>query len=224
MLASSFCNIFPQSRLLATNTLKTRKNGLVTFEGATVGILLAAGAGTRFTADEHKLHATIGGVAIWKHSLQQLLAAHIGPTIVVTGATPLELHPYEVHEVHNPDWAQGQATSLLAGVTFAQHHQAAATVIGLADQPGISPEAWQRLANADAIIATASYDGEPGHPVRIDASLWPQLPETGDFGARALLRKYEHLVKRIPCEGSPFDIDTTKDLDEWLKQSPTSSP
>ena len=224
MLPSSFRNIFSQSCLLATNTLQTRKNGYVTFEGATVGILLAAGAGTRFTADEHKLHATIGGVAIWKHSLQQLLAAHIGPTIVVTGATPLELHPYEVHEVHNPDWAQGQATSLRAGVTFAQHHQAAATVIGLADQPGISPEAWQRVATADAVIATASYDGEPGHPVRIDASLWPQLPETGDFGARALLRKYEHLVKRIPCEGSPFDIDTTKDLDEWLKQSPTSSP
>jgi len=100
----------------------------------------------------------------------------------------------------------------------------AATVIGLADQPGISPEAWQRVATADAVIATASYDGEPGHPVRIDASLWPQLPETGDFGARALLRKYEHLVERIPCSGSPFDIDTTKDLDEWLKQSPTSSP
>ena len=196
----------------------------MTFEDATVGILLAAGAGTRFTANEHKLHATIEGVAVWKHSLQQLLAAHIGPTIVVTGATPLELDPYEVHEAHNPDWAQGQATSLLAGITFAQRHQAAAAVIGLADQPGISPEAWQRVATTDAIIATASYDGEPGHPVKIDASLWPQLPETGDFGARALLRKYEHLVERIPCSGSPFDIDTTKDLDQWLKQSPTSSP
>ena len=55
----------------------------------------------RFTANEHKLHATIGGLAVWQHSLQQLLAAHIGPTIVVTGATPLELDPYEVHEVHN---------------------------------------------------------------------------------------------------------------------------
>ena len=224
MPPSSFRNNFLQTCLPATNNLKTRKNGGVTFEGATVGILLAAGAGTRFTADEHKLHASIGGTAVWKRSLQQLLAAQIGPTIVVTGATSLGLRPYGVHEVHNPDWAQGQATSLFAGITFAKHHRATAAVIGLADQPGISPEAWQRVATTDAIIATASYDGEPGHPVRVDASLWPQLPQTGDFGARALLRKYEYLVERIPCPGSPFDIDTTKDLDEWLKQSPTSSP
>ena len=79
----------------------------------------AAGAGTRFTANEHKLHADRRGSGPATLS-PQLLAAHIGPTIVVTGATPLKLDPYEVHEAHNPDWAHGQATSLLAGITFAQ--------------------------------------------------------------------------------------------------------
>lgn len=196
----------------------------MTSEKRTVGILLAAGAGSRFTGNHHKLLSEIDGTPIWKHSLGQLVAAEIGPTIIVTGAAELHLDVDNVHEVHNPSWAEGQSTSLHAGIRFAEELGADAAIIGLADQPGITTEAWRKLAQSSSSLATATYNGDPGHPVRIAAELWNELPNSGDFGARALLRKYEHHVERIPCSGSPFDIDTTKDLDEWLKQSPTSSP
>lgn len=198
--------------------------GLMTSEKRTVGILLAAGAGSRFTGNHHKLLSEIDGTPIWKHSLGQLVTAEIGPTIIVTGAAPLHVEIDNVHEVHNPSWAEGQSTSLHAGIRFAEELGADAAIIGLADQPGITTEAWRNLAQSSSSLATATYNGNPGHPVRIAAELWSELPNSGDFGARALLRKYEHHVERIPCSGSPFDIDTTKDLDEWLKQSPTSSP
>ena len=203
---------------------KTRKNGVVTTTGNTVGILLAAGAGSRFTGNHHKLLAEVDGTPIWAHSLGQLVAANIGPTIVVTGAAQLQIEIDTVHEVHNPNWADGQSTSLNAGIRLAEELGATVAIIGLADQPGITTDAWRNLAQSASPLATATYDGAPGHPVRIAAELWDELPTSGDFGARALLRKYEHHVERIPCSGSPFDIDTTKDLDEWLKQSPTSSP
>ncbi len=189
-----------------------------------VGILLAAGAGSRFGGERHKLQAEIKGTQVWEVSLAKLIAANIGPTIVVTGAVALDLSQYSVREVANHRWAEGQATSLRAAIDVARELNAEAAIVGLADQPGITTEAWTKLAQSSSAIATASYGNTPGHPVRIAASLWPELPETGDFGARALLSKYEHHVERIPCSGSPFDIDTTKDLDEWLKQLPTSSP
>lgn len=189
-----------------------------------VGILLAAGAGSRYTGESHKLHADIGGIPVWEHALTQLIAANIGPTIVVTGAVTLDLADHDIYEVHNPRWDEGQSTSLRAAIDIATQLNVDAAVIGLADQPGITSEAWSKLAQSTSTIATALYHDTPGHPVRIASSLWPELPDSGDFGARALLRKYEHHVERIPCSGSPFDIDTTKDLDEWLKQSPTSSP
>jgi len=192
--------------------------------GNTVGILLAAGAGSRFSGETHKLHANIGGISVWEHSLNELIAADIGPTIVVTGAVVLDLANYKVLEAHNHRWSEGQSTSLRAAIDVAAQFDPEAAIIGLADQPGITTEAWIKLARSTATLATAIYDDSPGHPVRIAASLWPELPESGDFGARALLRKYEDHVERIPCSGSAFDIDTTKDLDQWLKQSPTSSP
>jgi CTP:molybdopterin cytidylyltransferase MocA len=198
--------------------------GSMTSEENTVGILLAAGAGSRFTGSHHKLLSNIGGTPIWEHSLEQLIAANIRQTIIVTGAIPLHLEFENVYEVHNPSWSEGQSTSLRAGIRFAEELDAKVAIIGLADQPGITTEAWRNLARSSSLLATATYHGTPGHPVRIAAELWDELPTAGDFGARALLRKYEHHVERIPCSGSPFDIDTTKDLDEWLKQSPTSSP
>ena len=203
---------------------KRRKNGAMASANNTVGILLAAGAGSRFGGENHKLHADIGGIQIWEHSLRQLIAADIGPTIVVTGAIALDFANYEVHEVHNHQWSEGQSTSLRAAIDVADQFDAEAAIVGLADQPDITTEAWIKLAHSTSSLATALYDNTPGHPVRIVSTLWPELPESGDFGARALLSKYERHVERIPCSGSPFDIDTTKDLDEWLKQSPTNSP
>ncbi len=150
-----------------------------------VVVVLAAGAGTRFAGPGHKLHADLGGRSVIARALDHALAADIGTVVVVVpeaGAHPLPAH---VTEVVNPRWFDGQATSLWAGIDTAAGLGADAVVVGLGDQPGIEPSAWRAVAVTDAPIAIATYDGRPGHPVRLRADVWARIPRSGDAGARA---------------------------------------
>lgn len=183
-----------------------------------VGVLLAAGAGTRFTGPTHKLLAPLGGRTVIEASLASLLAAGFPTVIVVTGAVPIPPrildHPGVV-VVHNPEWAQGQATSISVALRAAYDAGARVAVIGLADQPFVTPAAWRAVARTESPIAVATYDGERGNPVRLADDVWSLLPTTGDVGARQVMRLRPELVREVACEGSAADIDTQEDLAPW---------
>ena len=190
----------------------------------TVAVLLAAGAGTRFRGPGHKLDAPVDGRSILDRAVGTALAAAVGPVVVVTaGQLRTTLHPSVVHVV-NDRWADGQATSLRAGITAAQELGAAAVVVGLGDQPFVTVEAWRAVAAVDGPIVMASYGDRRGHPVRLRQDVWDLLPTDGDEGARALVRLRPDLVTAVPCDGSPIDIDTVEDLRRWQNNSSTSSP
>lgn len=189
----------------------------------TVAILLAAGAGSRFAGDGHKLDATIGDRSVAHQAIAAALDSDIGPVLVVTGAHPIAL-PAGATEVQNPDWADGQITSVRRGLEAARALGATAVVVGLADQPFVTAEAWRAVAASTSPIAVATYGGRRGNPVRLDESVWHLLPESGDEGARALIRVRPDLVEQIPCAGSPADIDTEEDLRRWQNNSSTNSP
>ena len=187
----------------------------------TVAVLLAAGAGSRFVGSEHKLLATLpqsGGRSILEISLQQLLGAGFATIVVVTGAADIPsvmlAHP-TVTVVHNNRWAEGQSGSVVMGIHEAQRLKAKAVVVGLADQPFVTSEAWRRVAHATTPIAVATYVGRNGNPVRLHESIWPLLPNSGDSGARDLIRLRPELVSQVDCPGSAADIDTQEDLAQW---------
>ncbi|MGA1346734.1 MAG: nucleotidyltransferase family protein [Ilumatobacteraceae bacterium] len=195
--------------------------------GRTAAVLLAAGAGTRFSGASHKLLAEIGGQPIYLLALTHAVRAAVGPVIVVTGAVELALPDGlgdRVTLVHNPDWRHGQSTSLLRGVTEARRMGTTAVLVGLADQPGVTVEAWRRLAASRSDLAVATYDGHRGHPVRIGARHWDELPTSGDIGARDILSVHASGVEQVPCAGTATDIDTAEDLATWLRRSSTNSP
>ncbi|MDA3014457.1 MAG: nucleotidyltransferase family protein [Actinomycetota bacterium] len=190
-------------------------------------VLLAAGAGSRFEGPSHKLLADVHGQPVWKHALDAVLASEIELVVVVTGAGQLpDLEPIDprVTSVHNPAWTSGQASSLRVGIETAAKLGADSVVIGLADQPGVTPDAWDRIARSRSPLAVALYGEHRGHPVLITSEYWAELPHAGDLGARDILSKHVDSVEAIPCNGSPDDIDTEKDLQRWLRRSPTNSP
>ncbi len=195
----------------------------VTGEPLTVAILLAAGAGSRFTGPVHKLLAPLDDSTVAEHAIDAAVRSRIGPVLVVTGAVRPPIPPGAV-PVPNPDWAEGQASSLQRGIAAARALGATAVVVGLADQPGVAPETWEALARSRSPIAVATYDGRRGNPVRLHAHVWPLLPHTGDEGARGIIRGHPELVEPVPCRGSATDIDTVEDLQRWQSNSSTNSP
>ncbi len=183
-------------------------------------ILLAAGGGSRFGGG--KLLAQFGGRPLVLAALDALAGAPVDETVVVLGANAEEMRricePYDVRTVENPEWEQGQSTSVLAGLR-ALSAEALAAVVLLGDQPFVGAEAVGRLVAAfegGARIAVATYGGRRRNPVLFSREVWPLLEEelAGDEGARSLLRRYPGLVVEVPCEGvgDPADVDTRADL------------
>lgn len=179
-------------------------------------MVLAAGGGSRFAGDAHKLLAPFRGRPVVAHAVEAAVEAGIGEVVVVTGAVELSgVLPDGVHVVHNPRWAEGQATSLQAGLAAAAALGADAVVVGLGDQPLVGAGPWRAVAVSTAPIAVAAYEGRRRNPVRLHRSVWGDLPTEGDEGARALMRVRSDLVGEVPCQGEPADIDTLEDLERW---------
>jgi molybdenum cofactor cytidylyltransferase len=192
----------------------------------TVAVVLAAGAGTRFGGPDHKLDAELDGIAIADRAVGAAVDADIGPVIVVTGASRPELRSLSdaiadgrVQLVDNPRWAVGQSTSLQVAIAEARRRHAHAVVVGLADQPFVTADAWRAVASSTWPIAVADYPEGRRNPVRLHHSVWALLPTTGDHGARDLIRLRPDLVEPVPCTGSPADIDTQADLHSWQTRS-----
>ena len=190
----------------------------------TAGVLLAAGGGTRFAGPQHKLLAEVDGRMVAARSLRSLLDAGLDAVAVVTGAVDLGPVLDEAADEHeragvtllpNDRWESGMASSVLCVTAWAKGCGFHAVVIGLADQPFVTPEAWQAVAGCGARIAVATYGGQRGNPVRLAREVWPLLPHDGDEGARAVMRRYPEIVAPVACEGRPDDIDTVEDLRRW---------
>lgn len=179
-------------------------------------MVLAAGRATRFGATKQLVE--IDGRPLVRHAVDTARGAGLDPVLVVVGhdaARVRQVLPDEVEVVHNPAFADGQATSLRAGVAAATRTDAGALVVLLADQPGVTVEAVRAVAAARAAghqVVRAHYDDRPGHPVLFDRSIWPALSElTGDAGARDLLDTLAVTEVDVPGPCPP-DVDRPDEL------------
>lgn len=180
------------------------------------GLVLAAGAGTRFGSP--KQLATLDGVPLLEHALSSIAATPVDRLVVVLGAeadeiaAAVDLHGAQV--VVCSRWGEGQSASLACGL--AELSDCDAVVVTLGDLPRLSTEAIRRViaARADADAVRATYDGKPGHPVLLERALFDPLRNiSGDHGARNLLMSV-HTIE-VPCDdlGGGEDVDTPAQLD-----------
>jgi CTP:molybdopterin cytidylyltransferase MocA len=107
------------------------------------------------------------------------------------------------------DWAQGLSASLRTGIDALEG--ARTIIVTLGDQPFITPQVIARFLDERG-TCRASYDGEPGHPVRMTAATARRARElTGEAGARELLRGCRLVECAHLCR--PDDIDTRAQLE-----------
>jgi molybdenum cofactor cytidylyltransferase len=183
-----------------------------------VGVLLAAGSGSRFGGDK-LLHPLEDGVAIAAHAARNLIA--VIPDIIAVvrwGDFPL----YEMLEQEGcqvtmfQGAAHGMGASLAHGI--GQARGADGWVIALADMPRIAPETIRGIVAAleeGATIVAPVHKGERGHPVGFGAALREELLALdGDQGARSVLERHHGALKLIECSDPNvlYDIDRKSDL------------
>jgi molybdenum cofactor cytidylyltransferase len=183
-----------------------------------VGILLAAGTGSRFGGDK-LIHPLPDGVAIAAHAARNLIAANLAVTAVVRpGDFPLAdmLEQEGCLVTACPSAARGMGASLAHAI--GTERAAGGWVVALADMPGIAPATIRAVVEAleaGALIAAPRFERQRGHPVGFGAALLGELLALdGDQGARAVLEKHRESVCLLDCADAAvlYDIDRKADV------------
>ena len=181
------------------------------------GLVLAAGAGTRFGGPK-ALAVSAEGTPWLGHTVQVLTDAGCRRVVVALGAGAAEARghvPAHAEIVVVEDWAEGLSATLRRGLSAAADEGTDAVLVVPVDTPAMPVAAVRRVIEAAATpraeaLVQAVYRGAPGHPVLIGvdhvAALGASL--SGDRGARAYLAT--HGAVEVECADlwSGADVDT----------------
>jgi molybdenum cofactor cytidylyltransferase len=183
-----------------------------------VGVLLAAGQGSRFGS--HKLlHPLADGTPMALAALRHL-APGVDSVIAVVrpeDSALIELLAQEQARILPcPNAAQGMGASLACGARAMP--DADAWLIALADMPYVPTAVIAALGaelQAGAALVAPVYQGQRGHPVGFSRAFYPALAAlSGDRGARQILDQHADQLRLIAVNepGILRDIDMAGDL------------
>jgi molybdenum cofactor cytidylyltransferase len=119
--------------------------------------------------------------------------------------------------ISNPDWSEGIASSIRAGVQHAQENDA--VLLMTCDQPLVDAAALRqliglRLTSVKPIVA-AAYAKTIGIPALFDHSFFPELLRLhGDEGAKSILLAHRREVAEFSFPDAAIDVDTPADLEQ----------
>lgn len=189
-----------------------------------IGILLAAGAGSRFGG--RKLEALVDGMMIGERAARALAACPCDWHAVVCGESdgPLAsaLESSGFRRIVNAKPEAGLSRSLALGAQHATRRGAEAMLVCLGDMPFVTTAHLDRLVAAFAGAKGQACIASQNGPIRMPPAIFPKsrFPElmalTGDQGARLLLRD----AIGVPADPRLLaDIDTPDDL-ATLKTDP----
>jgi molybdenum cofactor cytidylyltransferase len=187
--------------------------------GRIAGVILAAGGSGRF--GETKQLLPWRGTTLVGHTVDVALASGLWRVFVVVGydgeRVAAALAGRDVEVVFNPDWVQGQSTSLRAGIE-AVGTGVEGAVFFVADQPNLTPDLVRavtlRHRQTLAPIVVPAHGARRGNPALFDRDLFPELMRIGgDRGGRALMEKYQGETEIVEVDdGAVFDdVDTVAD-------------
>jgi len=192
------------------------------------GVVLAAGPSSRFAGEGSKLLLSVEGEPLVRRVVRRALASRLAEVLVVVGHSAREvgqaLAGLAVRTVENPEYAQGQSTSVRAGLGAVAQGSAAAMFIP-ADQPGLATRHIDVLIGAfeqsGKTVAVPHFQGRRGAPVIFARRHFPGLEALrGDSGGRQLLPNLEGELLEVELAGSEAlqDIDTEADWRRYLSR------
>lgn len=181
-------------------------------------IILAAGASSRYGSS--KVLLPWGAGTVLQSVIRACALAGISAIYVVLGSqSNLVKHSLEgetVNIVDNPAWADGQASSLKAGLA-AIAPESKGVLFVLADQPQISPLlirtiALKGLQTGKSVLPVVN--GRRAHPVYFPKTAFEDLMSIeGDQGGRAIMGKHPTQLVDWLDEDMALDIDTPRDYE-----------
>ncbi len=189
---------------------------------AVPAIILAAGASRRLGRPKQLVR--IAGETLLGRTIRVVREAGADPIFVVIGANREAIEAGVdmtwVRTTFNPDWEQGIASSIGAGIQALRHSvsDAAAVLLLACDQPKLTVDHLRKLillheSATGTVIVASAYVGVAGIPAIFPTSQFAHLLAlTGDAGARHLLRDSGCPVITEPFAGGEVDIDTPDDL------------
>ncbi len=183
-------------------------------------ILLAAGGSSRM--GRLKQLITLNGVSFVRRAAQTVLSSRCDRLYVVVGAessaVSSEVEGADVTIVPNPNWRRGMGSSIHAAIREVRSESKLfdAVLILLVDQPAVSiallDEMIQKFEEGSDLVASF-YADSLGVPALFSKAYFEELENLPDnLGAKALLKKHDAKVMKIPFPDGAFDIDTPGDL------------
>jgi molybdenum cofactor cytidylyltransferase len=187
-----------------------------------VGIILAAGSSTRMARAKALL--PIGDDTFVTRTCRTLLAAGLDDVVVVAGAevervrAAVEGAGLSARVIENTRRAEGQLSSVLAGLAVADRPGVDGVLVHLVDVPLVRVSTVAAVLDAfrttRAPVVRPLVAGRHGHPVLFARSTFDRLRGAdAAVGARAVVREHAADEVSVPVddEGACRDIDTPDD-------------
>jgi molybdenum cofactor cytidylyltransferase len=195
-----------------------------------VAVILSAGESSRMGRPKALL--PIDGVRFIEKIVTALRLSRVGKIMVVLGHNAAEMrqkiNDLQVDLVINPDYKQGQLTSLRAAIHSIEASNNANRVDGilvhLVDHPYINADLVnlmiERFYETQKLIVVPRYQNRRGHPVIFSKALFGELLAAPlDRGAKAVVHAHRDDTLEIDTndEGAIIDIDTPEEYRRHVK-------
>ena len=170
-------------------------------------MILSAGASSRMGRPKALLPYREG--TFLEHLIQATRHPRIGVTRIVLGAGADEIRTVAKLDssmvVLNPDWQQGQLSSICAGLRSLEGIETDGMILCPVDHPLVSATLVSSLieqfySNGKSIVLPV-YNSRRGHPVIFSSALYEELlAAPSDKGARAVVWAHAAEVLEVPTE------------------------